>query len=96
MSRVMIRNLDCKVVLITSKNTKLTKTDIEKYNKSYNNLLIFYDETYHDRYFIIDKKEIYHSGNSVNHIGYRKSSINKLEDVNVKKTVIEDIIKIIR
>lgn len=91
----MIRNLDCKVILITSKNTKLTKTDIEKYNKSYNNLLIVYDETYHDRYFVIDKIKIYHSGNSINHIGYRKSSVNVLEDTKVKKMIIDDIKKII-
>ena len=59
----MIINLNCKVVLITSKKSKLTKLDIEKYNSTYNNLIIIYDDTYHDRYFIIDKNKIYHSGN---------------------------------
>lgn len=91
----MIKNLECKVILITSKNTKLTKTDIEKYNSTYNNLSIYYDESYHDRYFIIDKDKIYHSGNSINHIGYRKSSINILMDESVKKSLMNDINKII-
>ena len=91
----MIKNLKCKVILITGKNTKLTKLDIEKYNKTYNNLTIIYDETYHDRYFIIDKNKIYHSGNSINHIGHRKSSINVLEDKNVKNLILKDIKKII-
>ena len=90
----MIKNLKCKVVLITSKNSKLTKLDISKYNETYNNLSIYYDDTYHDRYFIIDKNKIYHSGNSINHIGYRKSSINILEDDKVKTTILEDIEKI--
>lgn len=43
---------------------------------------------------LIDKK-IYHSGNSVNHIGYRKSSINILEDIKVKESIINDVEKII-
>ncbi len=91
----MIKTLECNVVLITSKNTKLTKTDIEKYNSTYNNLTIIYNDEYHDRYFIIDKDKIYHSGNSVNHIGYRKSSIDVLQDKSIKQTLLEDIEKII-
>ena len=50
----MIKNLDCKVILITGKHSKLTKLDLDKYNKDYNNLKAFYDDTFHDRYFIID------------------------------------------
>ena len=91
----MIKNLKCKVILITSKNTKLTKLDIKKYNETYDNLSIYYNDTYHDRYFIIDKDKVYHSGNSVNHIGYRKSSINILKDEKIKKTIIDDVNKII-
>lgn len=91
----MIKTLECNVILITSKNTKLTKTDIEKYNSTYNNLTIIYNDEYHDRYFIIDKDKIYHSGNSVNHIGYRKSSIDVLQDKSIKQTILEDIEKII-
>ena len=72
----MIKNLDCETILITSAKTKITNTDIEKYNADYHNLEIYYDDTFHDRYFIIDKEKIYHSGNSINHIGYRKSSID--------------------
>ena len=91
----MIKNLECKVILITSKNSKLTKLDIEKYNSSYDNLSIYYDDTYHDRYFIIDGDVIYHSGNSINHIGYRKSSIDIIGDKSIKDKIISDIEKII-
>ena len=91
----MIRNIDCKVILITGKKSKLTKLDIEKYNKDYNNLIIYYDDTFHDRYFVIDNNKVYHSGNSINHIGYRKSSIDVLHDKNVCSTLINDIARII-
>ena len=91
----MIKNLKCNIILITSKNSKLTKLDIKKYNSTYNNLKIIYNDTYHDRYFIIDKNKIYHSGNSVNHIGYRKSSINVLNDSKIKESIFKDIEKIV-
>ena len=91
----MIRNLDCKVILITGKKSKLTKLDIEKYNQDYDNLTVYYDDTFHDRYFVIDNNKVYHSGNSINHIGYRKSSIDVIHDKNVCATVVNDIEKII-
>ena len=91
----MIKNLKCKVILITSNKTKLTKLDIEKYHNDYDNLELIYDDTFHDRYFIIDKNKIYHSGNSINHIGYRKSSIDLINDTNIKKALLKDVDKII-
>jgi len=91
----MIKNVECKVIIITGKNSKLTELDIEKYNETYNNLTIIYNDTYHDRYFIIDRNKIYHSGNSVNHIGYRKSSVDLLNDDDVKQTILKDIESII-
>ena len=91
----MIKNLDCNVILITSDKSKITNTDIEKYNGDYNNLKIIYDDTFHDRYFVIDNNKIYHSGNSINHIGYRKSSIDVIGDTNVKNSILNDIKKII-
>ena len=91
----MIRNIECKVILITGKKSKLTKLDIAKYNQDYNNLTVYYDDTFHDRYFVIDNNKVYHSGNSLNHIGYRKSSIDVIHDKNVCATVINDIARII-
>ena len=92
----IIKNLKCNVILITGFNTKLTNTDIDKYNKTYDNLRIIYNDSFHDRYFIIDKNIIYHSGNSINHIGYRKSSIDILGDENIKEKILSDIDSIIQ
>ena len=87
----MIKNLECNVILITSKRGKLTELDIDKYNSDYNNLSVYYDDTFHDRYFIIDRDCLYHSGNSINYIGFRKSSIDIIHDENVKELIISDI-----
>ena len=89
----MIKELKVKVILITG--NKLTKLDIDKYNSTYNNLSVYHSDIFHDRFFIIDRNKIYHSGNSINHIGYRKSSIDVIGDKNIKKLIINDALKII-
>jgi len=76
----IIKNLKVRVTLIINERSKITKLDIEKYNEQYNNLEIIYDNTYHDRYFILDKKEVYHSGTSINNAGSKTFSINKITD----------------
>jgi sugar-specific transcriptional regulator TrmB len=91
----IICRLNVKVILITSVKTKISKLDIDKYNSTYNNMIIYYDDSFHDRYFILDRDIIYHSGNSINHIGYRKSSIDIIGDDFIKNLIISDIEKII-
>lgn len=87
----MIKDLSVKVTLIVKNKSLLTKTDINKYNSQYSNLTIVYDDTFHDRYFIIDNDIIYHCGASINHAGSKTFSINKLEDEIVKKSLINKI-----
>lgn len=88
----LIKRIKCNVILITSKNSKLSNKEMDKYD----NLKVYYNDTFHDRYIIIDKNTIYHSGNSINHIGFRKSSINLLNDTNIKKTILDDINNILQ
>ena len=86
-----IRNLKAKVTLITQRRTKLTKTEIDKYNKQYNNLTVIKDSSFHDRYLIIDNQDIYHLGASINHAGNKVFSINKLQDKDVVNLLKEKI-----
>ena len=80
------------VSIITNKDTYyLKKIDIDKYNNEYNNLSIYYNKSFHDRFFIIDKKEVYHSGASINRIGVKTFAINKIIDQTINKTFIDNI-----
>ena len=92
----MIKNLDCRVILITSDKSNISKLDVEKYNKSYNNLIIYYDDSIHDRYFILDRSNIYLCGSSINYIGYRGSSIVLMNDIDTKNSVINKVLNIIK
>ena len=87
----MIKDLNVKVVLITKHNNKLSDLDIEKYNKQYSNLIVIRDNNYHDRYFILDKKEVYHCGTSINYAGSKVFSINNLQDNIVKEELIKKV-----
>ena len=57
----IVKRLKIEVTIITKPNNLLTLQDIEKYNKQYNNLTVIYDNTFHDRYFIINENIVYHS-----------------------------------
>ena len=85
----MISRIKVKVILITKTNGLLTKTDIDKYNKQYSNLTVKYDDTFHDRYFILDKSIVYRCGASVNYVGSKTFSINILQE----KEIINSLIK---
>ena len=90
----MIKNLKCNVILITKNNNNLSKLSIKKYQEQYHNLKIIYNDTVHDRYFIIDKNTIYHCGTSINHAGSRTFFINILEDKLVCNCLINNIKKL--
>ncbi len=87
----MISKFKVKVILITKDSERLSELDIEKYNCQYNNLKVIRNNTFHDRYIIIDKKEVYHLGTSINNAGNGIFSINKLEDEFVINTLLDKI-----
>ncbi len=91
----MICKVNKRTILITKKNNLLKQIDIDKYNKQYHNLRILYNDTFHDRYLILDNKKIYHCGTSLNHAGSRTFSINVLEDKIVKQSLLETINRIV-
>ena len=91
----IIKRLKINVIIITKPNNLLTKQDIKKYNLQYNNLKVCYDNTFHDRYFILDGNEVYHCGASINRIGYKTFSITLIGDSEVCQSLINKVNKII-
>lgn len=87
----MISKVSVSVLLITRNNDFLNKLDIFKYQKQYNNLKIIYNNTFHDRYIIVDSIEVYHLGASINHAGSKTFSINILTDKFVIQSLINKV-----
>ena len=90
----IIKRLNVEVTIITKKDNLLTKQDIEKYNKQYHNLKVVFNNSFHDRYFILDDNEVYHCGASINRIGYKTFSINLISDKEVCKMLINECYKL--
>ena len=91
----IIKRLTIEVIIITKRDNLLTEQDIFKYNKQYNNLKVIYNNTFHDRYFILDDKEVYHCGTSINRIGYKTFSINLISDNYVVNLLTDKVNKIV-
>ena len=91
----MIKDLSVQVLLITKYDNKLSDLDIEKYNKQYFNLKVIRNNDFHDRYFILDKCDVYHCGTSINYVGSKVFSINILQDKFVINSLIKKVEKVI-
>ena len=74
------KNKDVEVVILTSQNCNLNKLDINKFNKQYPVLKLAYTNKFHDRFIIIDNKELYHIGASLKDLGKKCFAISRIED----------------
>jgi len=90
-------NLLCKknkgvLVLITgSGNGNLTSKDISKFNAQYQGLIVKNRNDFHDRFLIIDNKEVYHIGASIKDAGKKSFGITKIEEQQVINSIIDKI-----
>ena len=91
----IIKRLKVNVTIITKLNNLLTRQDVLKYNKQYHNLKVIYDNSFHDRYFIIDGNIVYYCGASINRIGYKTFSITLIGDEYMCKLLSSRVNKII-
>ena len=87
----MITNLNVKVIIVTRKFNLLKDIDIKKYNRQYHNLKVIYSDKFHDRFVILDKKVLYHSGASFKDLGNKCFAINKIEDNEYLKNILKKI-----
>lgn len=54
------KNENIKVVILTSDKSNISKLDIQKFNKQYLILEVAKTNKFHDRFILIDNKELYH------------------------------------
>lgn len=87
----MISKVELDVTLVISSKSRLSNLGIDKYNYEYSNLIIKYNDSFHDRFIIIDKNIMYHLGTSLNNAGTKVFAINKIEDVMIMNLVLNKI-----
>lgn len=76
------------VVILTSNKSNIQNIDIQKFNKEYPILKVAKTNKFHDRFIVLDNKEMYHLGASIKDLGKKCFGINKIED----RAIIEKII----
>ncbi|MFA7092014.1 MAG: RhuM family protein [Arcobacteraceae bacterium] len=67
-----------KAVIYTNTISKQLQLDFEKYSKQYKNVEIKIFKNSHDRFLILDKKEVYHMGASLKDLGKKWFAFSKM------------------
>jgi len=76
---LLSKNVNTSITIYTQTVSKQLKLDIEKYNKQYNNLEVKTTKKYHDRFIIIDNKDVYHIGASLKDLGNKVFAFSKMD-----------------
>ena len=85
-----------KVTIITSEHYKknvphhqISDADIETFNAQYPKLTVRYNEAFHDRFLIIDDKELYLIGASLKDLGKKCFGFTKMDAGEIKRIKME-------
>ena len=79
------------VVILTSNKSNIKNIDIQKFNKQYPTLKVAKTDKFHDRFIILDEKEMYHLGASIKDPGKKCFGINKIESGNIIEILLKEI-----
>lgn len=88
-------NLLCKkndkvsVTIYTHEKTKLSGTDVNKFNAQYPVLVVKYTKVFHDRFLILDDKIAYHIGASLKDAGKKCFGINLIQDEGIVQDILQ-------
>ena len=75
-------------VILTSDKSNIENLDVKKFNKEYPILKVAKTNKFHDRFIVIDNKEMYHLGASIKDLGKKCFAINRIEDIEIIEKII--------
>src|SRR5574344_408787 len=81
----ILKGID-KKIKIYSKN--MDDILIKKYQKEYSNVKFIYNDSFHDRFLILDQRKLYHFGASFKELGKKCFAINKIDDDEILNKII--------
>jgi len=73
------KNQNVQVLIYTKNISKQLKLDLKKYNAQYKPIEIKHFDVSHDRFVIIDEKEVYHIGASLKDLGKKWFAFSKMD-----------------
>ena len=84
----IIKDISVDIKIVSS---NIDSTLNKKYESQYDNVIFINNNTFHDRFIIIDRKELYNSGASFKDLGKKCFSLNKIEDKEILSNIIKKI-----
>ena len=82
----ILKNIDKKIIIV-SKN--IDDILLEKYESQYSNITFINDDTFHDRFIILDRKLFYTCGASFKDLGKKSFAINEFRDTKYLIKILE-------
>ena len=86
----MLKDIDRKFIIVSKNINKKLK---EKYEKQYHNVTFIEDDSFHDRFIILDRYILYFCGSSFKDIGKKCFAISELKDKIGLETMLKKIEK---
>ena len=84
----IIKDISVDIKIVSS---NIDSTLKKKYESQYSNVTFINNNTFHDRFIIIDRKELYNSGASFKDLGKKCFALNKIEDKEILSNIIKKI-----
>lgn len=84
----IIKDINKKIIIVSS---NLDEKLIKKYNKQYKNVEFIYNDTFHDRFIILDRYILYSCGSSLKDVGKKCFGIHKIEEVKFVKEIVNKL-----
>ena len=86
----ILKNVDKKITIVSKNIDDVLK---KKYESQYNNVTFINNNSFHDRFIIVDKKKLYSCGASFKDLGKKCFAINEMDNENFLKLLLMDIKK---
>ncbi len=85
-----LRSIDKNIIIISS---NINSTLKNKYRKQYSNVTFINNDSYHDRFIIIDREKVYHCGASFKDLGKKCFAINNIENKNEIEKLVSEVVE---
>ncbi len=85
------KNSNVNIEILGSGKGSLSNQDIQKFNTQYPNLTVRNINDFHDRFIIIDDKEVYHIGASLKDAGRKSFGVTKIEETDLINSLLRRI-----
>ena len=86
-----LKTINKRIIIISSNINDSLKN---KYLKQYSNVTFYNNNSYHDRFIIVDRERVFHSGASFKDLGKKCFAINEIENKKEIEKILENVLDI--